>query len=393
MYRHFKSMLPQLCAALIGLGCAVTACSQPTTPLPCATPPALSDNWEPHSASSAGFDANALCAALASVQSGEANVHGVLIARHGKLVAEYYRRGTDHPINRLFGLWGQDADFDASTQHDVRSISKSVVSLLFGVVTAEKSSPAPDKPVMDLFPELGDLRTPDRLAIQWRHLLGMSSGLEWSEGSPPDNETRLFWSFQPDRYVLERSIVAAPGKRFNYNSGGTALIAEALARAEGAPIQELARLHLFDPMGIKDWEWVSDLHGRALAFTGLRLRPRDMLKLGQLVLDKGRWQGQQLVPADWVLESTRMHIATGFTNPILPDEEIGYGYQWWTGHVLWKGQRLAWSAGFGNGGQRLFVLPELDITMAITAGGYNASGINSNVLRLFANVVASVESK
>ena len=144
-------------------------------------------------------------------------------------------------------------------------------------------------------------------------------------------------------------------------------------------------------MGIKDWEWVTDLHGRALAFTGLRLRPRDLLKLGQLVLDKGQWQGRQLVPAQWIEESTQMHISTGFKSPILPDETIGYGYQWWTGHVLWHGQRLAWSAGFGNGGQRLFVLPDLNLTMAIAAGGYNSGSIDPQVLRLFASAVASVQ--
>ncbi|RFO96794.1 serine hydrolase [Rhodoferax lacus] len=375
----------------MGLVFAVDACSQSTLPIPCPTPTAISDYWEPQSADSAGFDAVALCTVLASVQGSEANIHGVLIARNGKLVAEMYRAGQDHPINHLYGLWGQFKAFDAGTLHDVRSISKSVVSLLFGIVSAKSPTHAPNTPVIDLFPELADLRTTDAVAIQWRHLLAMSSGLDWSEGSPPDNETRLFWSSQPDRYVLSRSSVAAPGRLFNYNSGGTSLIAEALARAEGLPIQELGRQHLFDPMGITDWEWVPDLHGRALAFTGLRLRPRDLLKLGQLVLNRGQWQGRQLVPAEWIDESTRTSLSTGFINPILPDEEIGYGYQWWTGHTLWRGQRLAWIAGFGNGGQRLFVVPDLNLTMVITAGSYNARSIDAHVMRLFANVVASVE--
>jgi CubicO group peptidase (beta-lactamase class C family) len=333
-----------------------------------------------------------LCALLASVQGGQANIHGLLIARRGKLVAEIYRAGPDHPINRLYGLWGRDTAFDAVTPHDVRSISKSVVSLLFGVARGKGLTDPLNTTVLDMFPDLKDLRTPQLEAIQLQHLLSMSSGLAWSEGSPPDNETRLFWNSQPDRYVMDRRVVAAPGQRFNYNSGGTSLIAQALVRAEGAPLPELARQQLFDPMGIKDWEWVADLHGRALAFTGLRLRPRDLLKFGQLVLDNGQWQGRQLVPADWIEESTRMHIQTGFKSPILPDQEIGYGgYHWWTGHVLWHGQRLTWSAGFGNGGQRLFVLPDLSLTMVITAGGYNSASIDPLVLRLWAAVVASVQ--
>ncbi|MGZ5276265.1 MAG: serine hydrolase domain-containing protein [Caldimonas sp.] len=381
------------CAGIFAIGSALGVCAQPvaSTSQACAPPPVLTDTWTTQSAGDAGFDAEALCALLVSVQGGQANVHGLLIARRGKLVAELYRPGPDHPINRLYGLWGQDTAFDAGTPHDVRSISKSVVSLLFGVARGKGLIAPPSTAVLDVFPDLDDLRTPQLAAIQLQHLLSMSSGLAWSEGSPPDNETRLFWNSRPDRYVLDRKVVTAPGQRFNYNSGGTSLIAQALVRAEGAPLPELARQQLFEPMGIKDWEWVADLHGRALAFTGLRLRPRDLLKFGKLVLDKGRWQGRQLVPADWIEDSTRAHIQTGFKSPILPDEEIGYGYQWWTGHVPWHGQRLTWSAAFGNGGQRLFVLPDLDLAMVVTAGGYNSSSIDPLVLRLWASVVASVQ--
>ncbi len=383
----------RVCASMFAIGSALTACAQPVPPTrePCATPPALTESWAAQSASSAGFDADALCAVLTSVQSGQANIHGVLVARNGKLVAELYRPGPDHPINHLFGLWGQETTFDAGTVHDVRSISKSVVSLLFGVAKGKGAIDTVNTPVLDLFPELNDLRTPELAAIQLQHLLSMSSGWDWSEGSPPDNETRLFWKSEPDRYVLERKVVTAPGQRFNYNSGGTSLIAQALVRAEGKPLPELARQQLFEPMGIKEWEWVANLHDRALAFTGLRMRPRDLLKLGQLVLDKGQWQGRQLVPADWIEESTRAHISTGFKSPIMPDEEIGYGYQWWTGHVPWHGQRLVWSAAFGNGGQRLYVVPDLNLTMVVMAGGYNSASIDPLVLRLLASVVASVQ--
>jgi CubicO group peptidase (beta-lactamase class C family) len=381
------------CASIFVLGSALSACAQAVPPLqePCATPSELTDGWTTQDAGNAGFDSEALCAVLTAVQGGQANIHSLLIARRGKLVAELYRSGPDHPINRFYGLWGQDTTFDAVTPHDIRSISKSVVSLLFGVAKGKGLTDPLNTPVLDLLPELKDLRTPELAAIQLQHLLSMTSGLDWSEGSPPDNETRLFWSSHPDRYVLDRKVVAAAGQRFNYNSGGTSMIAQALAKAEGSPLPELANKQLFEPMGIKDWEWVADLHGRALAFTGLRMRPRDLLKFGQLVLDKGQWQGRQLVPADWIEESTRTHISTGFKSPILSDEEIGYGYQWWTGHVLWHGQRLTWSAGFGNGGQRLYVLPDLNLAMVVMAGGYNSASIDPLVLRLLASVVASVQ--
>ena len=202
-----------LCASVIGL--ALNAGAQPVQPAKesCATPPTLADSWVTQSASDAGFDAEALCTVLSSVQSGQANIHSVLIARHGLLVAELYRSGRDHPINHLYGLWGRDTTFDAGTQHDLRSISKSVVSLLFGMAQAKGLIAPLNTPVLDLFPELDDLRTPERAAIQLQHLLSMSSGWDWSEGSPPDNETRLFWNSHPERYVMDRKVVAAPGQR------------------------------------------------------------------------------------------------------------------------------------------------------------------------------------
>src|SRR6266403_6309056 len=157
----------------------------------------------------------------------------------------------------------------------------------------------------------------------------MSSGLEWNEsitsyGTLANDETRLFWDWQPYRYVLSRPRVAKPGTQFT----------------------------LFEPLAIHEWEWVADPWRRPLAFAGLRMRPRDLATIGRLVLARGEWQGRQVVPADWVAESLRPHIAAG--------DGLGYGYQWWTGTVDREGKKLAWSAGFGNGGQRLFVVPELD---------------------------------
>jgi CubicO group peptidase (beta-lactamase class C family) len=102
------------------------------------------------------------------------------------------------------------------------------------------------------------------------------------------------------------------------------------------------------------------------------MRPRDLAKIGRMVLAHGQWQGRQIVPSDWVTESLRPHIGTG--------DGLHYGYQWWTGTVDWEGKKLAWSAGFGNGGQRLFVVPDLDLTVVITAGAYNDSQIRHTVI-------------
>ena len=362
---------------------------------PCATPVVASDGVEVATPESTGFDAAALCTALREVARGSANVHGALVERHGRLVAELYRDGLDRPIDEHYGvhLFASHVHFAANVLHDVRSISKSVISLLFGIARSDGRIPELGTPVLTLFPELADLRSPERDRVTLEHLLTMSSGLAWDEwdaGPLTSDETRLFWKADPARFLFDRPFAAPPGTRFEYDGGGTATLAEILVRASGKPLDELAREQLFEPLGITHWVWARDLRDRPLAFAGLRLRPRDMVKLGRLVLDGGRWRGRQVVPEAWVAESLRSHISTGMPIPPGAPENVGYGYQWWTGRTAWKDRRVSWSAGFGNGGQRIFVVPELDLVVVATAGDYGMREIAGTVAHIFQQVVAAV---
>ena len=257
----------------------------------------IGDGWEIARAAAPGFDATQLCGALDTLTAGHDNIHGVVVERQGRLVAELYRDGPDRPINVRLGLpnpFAGDARFDARTPHDTRSISKSVVSLLVGVALEKGAIASVSAPVLNFFPEHADLlqSAPQRQRITLEHLLTMSSGLSWDEGGLPNDETRLFWTAELPPFVLDRPFDHEPGQRFHYNSGGTALLAEVLARAQRTKLSALAREQLFEPLGIRNWEWATDLHGRELAFTGLRMRPRDLAKLGRLVLAQGRWQGK-----------------------------------------------------------------------------------------------------
>jgi CubicO group peptidase (beta-lactamase class C family) len=112
------------------------------------------------------------------------------------------------------------------------------------------------------------------------------------------------------------------------------------------------------------------------------MRPRDLAKIGAMLLDRGRWQGSQIVPAGWVIESLRPHVAA-------PDG-LGYGYLWWAGTVDHGGRRLAWSGAFGNGGQRLLLVPELDLVVVFTAGAYNQTEIRGTLAHLFERIVSAV---
>jgi CubicO group peptidase (beta-lactamase class C family) len=333
--------------------------------------------------SARGFDPARLCAALADFEAGGDNLHGLVIERHGAVVAERYRSGTDRSV---YSLFSRTVDFDAGTRHDLRSISKSVTGLLWGIAQAEHKTPPLDARVLDLFPELAGLKADGRQDITIGHLLDMTSGLAWDESGNyglGNAEFQLYWRSSQARYVLDRPMAHPAGQRFSYNGGSTAILAELLARGVGMPLPDYARSRLFAPLGITEWEWMRDIRGRPLAFSGLRMRPRDLARIGQLILQHGRWDGVQIVPEAWVAASLQ------------PRTEVGdgrqYGYQWWHGQTRALGRKQAWTAGFGNGGQRLFVVPALDLVVVITAGLYDDEAGAIRVNRLFHRIAAAID--
>lgn len=348
----------------------------------CAEPRQLSDGLAVAPAAAADFDPAVLCKGLAAAGADPSNLHAVLVARRGLLVAELYRTGHDRSI---YSLFSSEVTFGPDTLHDMRSISKSVVALLIGIAAGEGRIDI-HRPAIDFFPEFADLRTPERLAITVEHLLTMSSGLEWHETLAPglsNDETRLYWDVRPLRHVMQRRSVATAGERFNYSGGSTALLAEILERATGSPLRTYARERLFAPLGIATWHWVASPYGRPLSFAGLRLTPRDLLRIGLMLLDGGRWNGRQIVPPAWVRTALAHHLPTsGGPAP-------GYGYQFWTGEIAHGGRPVAWAAALGNGGQRLFLVRELDLAVVVTAGAYNEAAIGGVTLRLFEAVVAA----
>jgi CubicO group peptidase (beta-lactamase class C family) len=330
-------------------------------PSDCRAPAVLDDGWAVAAPADEGFDPAKLCAVGPALE--ESNAHAVLVVRHGKLVYERYFTGEDQ-------RWGQPLGripHDAATRHDLRSITKSVTSLLVGIALDYGWIKDIDAPVLSLLPQYADLRSPEKDRITLRHLLTMSSGLAWSEDLPysdPCNSERLM-SDAPDpyRYVLEQPFATVPGERWVYSGGSTALLSAVLKQVSGRSLEVLAREVLFAPLGIDDVEWVRYPNGDPVAASGLRLLPRDIAKIGRLVLDHGAWQGKQIVPAGWIAQSTTKQIAA--------ENQIDYGFQWWLGHSQVDGQELRWSAGVGWGGQRLFLVPDRDLLVVVTAGLYD----------------------
>lgn len=331
----------------------------------CGVPTQGTDAWPIATPPTAGIDGKRLCALIAWLDKfKQANVHSVVVARSGTLLFEHYRKGADERWGSPLG----EVAFNAEVKHDLRSISKSVTSLLVGIAIDRKLIASVDEPVMGFFPEYAQLRTPEKDRITLRHLLTMSSGIAWDEyipyTDPANSEVRMMMATDPYRFALEPDMWTPPGESYNYNGGSTALLGRIVQKVTGQPLEAFARSALFEPLGITDFEWVKMPSGDAAAASGVRLRPRDLAKLGQLLLGHGRWGDRQVVSEAWLRDSIAPHIAGS--------QLYFYGFQWWIGRSLVDKREISWSAGVGLGGQRLFVVPSLDLVVAVTAGMYRS---------------------
>jgi CubicO group peptidase (beta-lactamase class C family) len=344
-------------------------------------------SWSTTKPEDAGFPPDLPDKLDAGIRSGLlSGLHAVLVSRNDRLVLERYCPGIDES-------WGQSLGtvaFGSDTLHDLRSVSKSIVGLLYGIALDRRLVPPPEAPLLAQFPEYPDLAAdPARVRLTIANVLNMTMGFAWDEQRPytdPAN-SEIAMESAPDRYryVLEQPIVAAPGTKWIYSGGAVALIGALIARGTGAKLQEFARQALFAPLGIETFEWVEGKDGVASAASGLRLRPRDLLRIGALLLANGQWNGQQVVSRAWLDASFKPVIPTGGFNLV----GIEYGRLWYLGEgatPALEGPRR-WIGAFGNGGQRLWLMPDAGLAVAILCGNYNAPDQGATPSRIWREIV------
>ncbi len=294
-------------------------------------------------------------------QSGEfTGLHAVFVARRGQKVFESYFEGHDERWGTPLGK----VAFDAHTLHDVRSVSKSVVGLLYGIALDEGRVPALDTPLLEAFPAYTGLAGDERRrSIRISHALAMTMGLEWNEdlpyNDPRNSEIAMERSKDRYRYVLERPIAAPPGERWRYCGGATAILGHLIAQGAGVPLLDYAREKLFTPMGIDQVEWTPGFNGEAAAASGLRLRAPDLARIGQLLLQGGEWSGKPLVPTAWLAQSLAPRVPAF--------DGLHYGYHWYAAQQK-DGSPVHMAIGLG--GQRLVVIPAQELVYAIFMGNY-----------------------
>jgi len=355
-----RSLAPQIAVLVLFL---VHACCTEAKAYEYAVPEKLNDGWETGSLTSVNMDADFirdLCGRV--INGGYKNIQSVLVVKDGKLVVEEYfpRQQGDRREQALQRVSPRE-------QH---SATKSVNSILIGIAIDQQLIRGVDEKVSTFFPEYADIFKGDKGELRLKDLLTMSAGLAWDEWTYPYTDPRndhvaMVRSLDPIRYVLERPLVAPPGTKFCYSSGIAITLGQIIRKVSGQRTDRFAERHLFEPLGITDFYWMKYPDDIVQTGGGLYLRPRDMAKIGFLVLNGGRWQGKQIVSEAWLKESTKNRVDPG----AIPEaaHATGYGYQWWIGSLR-VGERVVGSfSARGRGGQFILVIPERQLVVAFTS--------------------------
>ena len=314
-------------------------------------PGKIEDGWKTNDLKSKGVDSTLIYKLFSQLNNGNHKLHSIVLVKNNQLILEEY-----------FG------NYKDNTPHDLRSTSKSIRSILLGIaidkgfidnindpITKYLKSPMPQKHL--------DKR---KEHITTKHLLTMSSGLDcndWDKKSK-GQEDKVYKKKDWLQYTLDLPMVNTPGEVSHYCSMGVILMTEIISQTSGMSIDKFAHEYLFNPLGIDNvfWGHTSD---KAVISSGKRLymTSRDMAKIGQLILNKGKWNKKQIVSEKWVDEST---------TPKTKITGIDYCYLWWNIPFKIEGKTIISKTATGNGGQYIMIIPEMELVAVFTGGAYNS---------------------
>jgi CubicO group peptidase (beta-lactamase class C family) len=293
--------------------------------------------WQVSSPEEQGMDSASLARLIESV--GTYKQDSLMIVRHGKIVAEAYY-----------------APYVAGVSHDLRSVTKSIVSTLTAIELQHGLLDSVDHPVIDLFPDKQIANIDDnKKAMTVQSLLDMTSGIDWQEKAYTPDETIMRMYRSPDRteFVLSQPMSSAPGTAFYYNSGNPYVLSALITKKTGQSAFDFAKKELFEPLGIKSAKWGTvDAQGVTDGEAGLSLAPHDMARIGYLYLHNGMWDGKQIIPSSWVDRAKVGSVSATFG--------FHYANLWWS-----LPEKDAYMAR-GRHSQLILVLPKLDVVAVMT---------------------------
>lgn len=314
-------------------------------------PKTLDDGWSTSSLAESTYDLTRIKHFFQELNSGPHEIHSVLVIQNDKLVLEEYFNG--YAVDQI---------------HDLRSVSKSIRSLLMGIAIDKGFVTSVNEPISTYLKSHEPLKnlddSKDRITI--RHLLTMTSGLDcndWDKKSK-GQEDKVHKKKDWIQYTLDLPMIHEPGEVASYCSMGTVLLAEMISQASGMSLQAFAHQYLFEPLGISNASWGHTSEKNVIPSSKrLYMTPRDLAKIGQLILNKGQWNDKQVVSENWIRESTTSK--TKITG-------INYGYLWWSLPFQIQNQFQMAPTATGNGGQYIMAFPKLDLVVVFTGGAYNS---------------------
>jgi CubicO group peptidase (beta-lactamase class C family) len=333
-------------------------------------PEKTNDGWETASLISVDMEESLLLNLLDSIDNSKyPEVHSVVIIRNGKLVFEEYYSGHDF-YYQDDDFHGDLIDFNRKTLHNTHSATKSIVSALIGIAIHEGFINNINDSIFNIFTYYYYLKNNDNKDITIKHLLTMSSGFDWNEWTvppgDPNYDTYLFnTSYDPIRYILSKPVVAEPGTLFNYNGATVDLLGEIIRLTSEIKLDQFSETYLFGPINIEDYQWQTLPQGIVVAHGDIYMRPRDMAKFGYLYLNNGKWNGQQIIPWEWVKNSIQAQIELPQLN-----WADNYGYLWWMKDYIHNNQIYSSFKAIGWGGQEIYAFPALDLVVVFTGANY-----------------------
>ncbi|CAN5137532.1 hypothetical protein BH09BAC3_BH09BAC3_31960 [soil metagenome] len=284
---------------------------------------------------------------LTAIENSKIEFHSIMIVRHGHVVAE--------------GWW---SPYAPDLKHTLYSLSKSFTSTAVGMAIAEGKFSL-DSKVVSFFPgQLPEVISTNLAAMNVQHLLEMASGHDKDTIPPMRTGTDDDWI----KIFLGLPVEHEPGTHFVYNTGATYMLSAIVQKVTYQPLEEYLKTRLFDPLGIDDFDWEKSPQRVNTGGYGLRVHTEDIAKFGQLYLQKGKWKGKQIIPAEWIADATASHVDNSPAVHKIPKEvndwSQGYGYQFW---------RCTHNAFRGDGafGQFCIMMPEQDVVVAITGESFN----------------------
>jgi CubicO group peptidase (beta-lactamase class C family) len=320
------------------------ACSKrppavPPPPIPSYWP---TQAWQTSTPEDQGFDSAKLATALETMRENGINIHSLTMIRNDKLFLEAYF----YP-------------YDGSTVHHLASVTKSVVTTLAGIAV-DQGKLRLNSPMVSFF---RDWKIANNTSLKKKITVGqlasMSSGLDCTSANEEQTMNEMGQSSNWVQFTLDLKVVNTPGSHFEYCSPGMHVLSAIVQQATGMPTAEFARKYLFAPLGITDFIWEQDPQGFSDGWAGLYLQPRDLAKIGYLMLHQGQWEEKQIVSSQWVNEATRLQKETG--------QESDYGYGWW---IPQPTQYVEFVAD-GRGGQYIHAIPALNTVIVTTGGGFD----------------------